>query len=159
MSGEASREDGQVELRVGLDLVRVADMFGIPIAEHGKHYLRRIYTVREIEDCGGPDHASPERPGRRFAAKEATIKVLARERRATPWAEIELVRSARGPDPRARGACAEFARSAGLAAFAVSITHEGDLAAAVVVGTSIGAVIAYQNLSRGAEARSFTCDR
>ena len=131
-----------MELRVGLDLVSIAEVRR-SIANHGEHYLSRVFTEREVADCGGPELASAAGLAGRFAAKEATIKALASSDDATPWADIEVVRGARGePTLRLAGLFADIAHDAGLTGFSVSITHEGEYAAA--------AVIAYQTLRTSA---------
>ena len=119
-------------LRVGIDLVQAATV-AQAIAEHGDHYLRRVYTEAEVAQCAG----DPLRLAARFAAKEAAMKVL---RPATgdavPWPSIETVRGDNGvPVLTLHGAAAELAAAAGIAELAVSLTHEGEYAAAVVVGT------------------------
>ena len=132
-------------LRLGLDLVSVAEVRR-SLDEHGERYLSRVFTEREIEDCGGRLSPSAERLAGRFAAKEATIKVLASVSDATPWHEIEVLAGDRGePTLHLNGNCAELARKADLGSFAASITHEGEYAAA--------AVIAYQDLRIGPVGR------
>ena len=113
-------------LRVGIDTVQVASVRDA-IAAHGERYLARVYTARERDDCGG----DPERLAARFAAKEATLKALRAGDGGIPWTAIEVVRDRSGAvDLHLTGAAAELAGSAELA---VSITHEGGLASAVVV--------------------------
>jgi holo-[acyl-carrier protein] synthase len=67
----------------------------------------------------------------RFAAKEATIKVL---REGVPWSSIEVRRSAAGwVELQLAGRAADIAAEGGLRDFALSLTHEAGLASAVVV--------------------------
>ncbi|HWH96320.1 MAG TPA: holo-ACP synthase [Baekduia sp.] len=119
-------------LRVGIDLVKAATVREA-LAEHGDRYLRRVYTEAEIVQCGD----DPLRLAARFAAKEAAMKVLRPGADdAVPWAAIEVLRDAHGvPGLTLHGPAAALARSAGLSDFAVSLTHEDEYAAAVVVGT------------------------
>lgn len=119
-------------LRVGIDLVRAATI-AASIAEHGDAYLERVYTRQEVADC----RRDPLRLAARFAAKEATMKVLAPSvDAAVPWPSIEVVRNApAAPSLRLHGPAAELAQQAGLTDFALSFTHEDEYAAAVVVGT------------------------
>jgi holo-[acyl-carrier protein] synthase len=123
-------------LRVGIDLVK-ASTVAEAIAEHGDRYLRRVYTEGELADCTGPDGAPDVlRLAARFAAKEATAKVLLTGDDALPWATIEVVRHPGGaPTLALHDAAAALARQGGLTAFALSFTHEDEYAAAVVVGT------------------------
>ncbi|MCW3000777.1 MAG: acpS [Conexibacter sp.] len=120
-------------LRVGIDLVSTSTVAGA-LAAHGEHYLRRIYTEREIADCGGLDAPDPLRLAARFAAKEAAMKALRVGDAAVPFASIEVVHGADGaPELELHGAAAEVAAASGLTAFAVSLTHEDAYASAVVV--------------------------
>ena len=123
---------------MGVDLVAVADVREA-VRVHADRYLTRIYTPRELADCGWGVHAvATERLAARFAAKEAAMKVLrpARDRGdpAIPWQAIEVVRDASGaPELEFSGSAAELAREAGFASVAVSLTHERTYGAAVVV--------------------------
>jgi holo-[acyl-carrier protein] synthase len=108
-------------LRIGIDLVDVGDVRD-SLRVHGERYLQRIFTEREIEDCRG----RPERLAERFAAKEAALKVLREADEPIPWREIEVD----GETLRLSGRAAELAAELQLA---VSSSHEGPVAAAVVV--------------------------
>jgi holo-[acyl-carrier protein] synthase len=104
------------------------------IATHGAHYLQRVYTERELEDCRTSDGVDPERLAARFAAKEAAMKVLRPGEEAVPWSSIEVRREPGGwVELALAGAAAELAADAGIAELSVSLTHEGAFAAAVVV--------------------------
>jgi holo-[acyl-carrier protein] synthase len=118
-----------VAIRVGIDLVSVAEV-AESVREHGDRYLERIYTERELDDCGG-DH---ERLAARFAAKEAAIKALRPGDEAVPWREIEVVRAPSGAVELAlHGRAAALAAEALVLGFAVSLTHQSGLASAVVI--------------------------
>jgi holo-[acyl-carrier protein] synthase len=121
-----------VPFRVGIDLVAAATIREA-VAEHGERYVRRVYTEREIADCGGAAAPDPLRLAARFAAKEAAMKVLRVGDAAVPFATIEVVRGADGgPELALHGAAAELAAAEGLRHFAVSLTHELEYASAVV---------------------------
>jgi holo-[acyl-carrier protein] synthase len=127
-----------VSLRVGIDLVGVRTVREA-LAEHGERYLRRVYTDGEIADCGGLEQPDPLRLAARFAAKEAALKALRVGDAAVPWTAIEVVRGAGGaPELALHGAAAELAARAGIGELAVSLTHEGEHAAAVVVAATVG---------------------
>ncbi len=118
-------------LRVGTDLTSVAEVREA-MATHGERYLERIYAPEELADTGG----DPQRLAARFAAKEAVLKVLRPGDDALPWKEIRVRRQPGGwTDLVLSGRAAERARAAGLVEWAVSLTHEGDLASAVVIAT------------------------
>ena len=119
-------------LRVGIDLVSVAAVAD-SIEEHGERYLKRVYTEAELSDCQGEGGPNAERLAARFAAKEAALKVLRPADEAIPFSAIEVVRDRAGwvaleLSDRALSA----ADSQGLKGFAVSISHEGAYATAVV---------------------------
>jgi holo-[acyl-carrier protein] synthase len=125
-------------VRVGIDLVKAATVREA-LAEHGERYLARVYTETEVVQCGAPGGGAPDplRLAARFAAKEAAMKVLrpAREQ-ALPWTAIEVLRGPDGaPALTLHDAAARLAETAGLRDFAVSLTHEDEYAAAVVVAT------------------------
>jgi holo-[acyl-carrier protein] synthase len=70
----------------------------------------------------------------RFAAKEATIKVLRPGNDAIPWTDIEVTRQASGwVELRLTGAAATLATDAGITDLALSLTHEHGTACAVVI--------------------------
>ncbi len=121
-------------LGIGIDLVAVAAVAEALAGEHAAHYLERIYTPREVDDCRAADGGvDPARLAARFAAKEATMKALG-SGEGVRLTDIELRRE---PSGQVRielcGHPAELAARAGVERLAVSLTHEGDYAAAAVV--------------------------
>jgi holo-[acyl-carrier protein] synthase len=122
-----------VGIRVGVDLVAVAHVAD-SVAEHGDRYLSRVYTPEEVADCRTAVGVDATRLAARFAAKEATIKVL---RDMVPWSSIEVRRAPGGwVEIGLHGPAADRARDGGLSEFALSITHEAGMASAVVVARS-----------------------
>jgi phosphopantetheinyl transferase (holo-ACP synthase) len=64
------------------------------------------------------------------------MKILRPTDETPPWTSIELVRDVHGwCDVRLYGAARSLAKLRGIDSLAVSITHEGDLATAVVAAT------------------------
>jgi holo-[acyl-carrier protein] synthase len=125
-----------VSLRAGIDLTSV-DAVRESLSTHGRHYLERLYTEREIQDCSGPGGVDPERLAARFAAKEAALKVLRPGEVGVSLREIEVVRSPGGwVELELSGPAATLARESGLSELAVSITHEAGFASAVVIATT-----------------------
>ena len=129
-------------MRVGIDVVRVPDV-AESIAHFGLRYLQRVFTPHELATvtAGAPDvlgavadPVAARRLAARFAAKEACVKVLAPSGAQPDWRAMG-VRT--GPDGAPAlvltGSAAAAARAAGLHRFAVSLSHEGDIAAAVVI--------------------------
>lgn len=120
-------------MRVGIDLVSIASVRE-SIREHGAHYLERVYTDEELRDCRTDQGIVAERLAARFAAKEATIKVLRPADEAIPWRTIGVMRHISGSVAvELSGRAAELAAEAGLSDFALSISHEAEYASAVVI--------------------------
>jgi holo-[acyl-carrier protein] synthase len=121
--------------RVGIDIVDVRDVRSALFA-YGDRYLRRVFTVDEVQDCSDHDGIAAERLAARFAAKEAVLKVLRPADTPVPWRTIETVRAPGGwVDVRLTGNAARLAEAAGLGELCLSITHERDLAAATVLAS------------------------
>ena len=123
-------------IMVGLDLVSVDSVLEALRGPHRDRYLRRVYTEREVTDCLTPAGVDPERLAARFAAKEATLKVISTGEEGVSLQQIEVRRE---PSGRVHlvlhGRAAELAAEAGLIDLALSLTHEGGFAAAVVVAS------------------------
>ena len=120
---------------VGLDLVDVREVEE-SIARFGDRYLRRVYTEAEVAYAmSAADHVTGvRRLAARWAAKEATIKALGASERGISPREIEVVRAKDGSIAIAlHGPALAAAQAAGATALALSVSHQGDLAAAVVV--------------------------
>jgi holo-[acyl-carrier protein] synthase len=112
--------------RVGIDLVSVSAVRQ-SIGEHGERYLKRFYTEGELRDCDTGQGIVAERLAARFAAKEATLKVLRPGtigvvRHGPGWVTVEL-----------SGRAAAFAAEQGITDFELSISHQDDYASAVVI--------------------------
>jgi holo-[acyl-carrier protein] synthase len=122
-------------LRVGIDLVAVATVAESLRGPHRAHYLERIYTAREVDDCRGPSgRVEPERLAARFAAKEAAIKALPGAGEEVRLTRIEVAQADSGEvSLELSGRAAELLAEAGGTEVAVSLTHEGGFAAATVV--------------------------
>jgi holo-[acyl-carrier protein] synthase len=121
-------------LRVGVDLVRVADVTA-SIARFGARYTERLFTAHERACCDIDAPRVAERYAARFAAKEATLKVF----RPKPhdavdprWIEVRQLPEGACEIVLHGGAIA-FARRAGIAELSLSMSHERDYATATVV--------------------------
>ena len=125
-------------LRVGIDLAAVGAVAESLAGPHAEHYLERIYTPREVEECRDPEgEIEPMRLAARFAAKEATIKALPGGGEGIPLTAIEVQTDAETGEVRLAlaGRAAEVADEAGIGELALSLTHEADYAAAAVVAS------------------------
>jgi holo-[acyl-carrier protein] synthase len=149
--GSDTVADQRSSLRVGIDLVSVSDVVA-SVERFGDQYVRRIFTPHEVEYCradhlpaasgsgpatgaGADTGYSYESMAARFAAKEAAVKVLRPAGARPGWLDIEVYRSSDGwTEIRLFGKAAALAAEAGIDELAVSLTHEGSTAAAVVIG-------------------------
>jgi holo-[acyl-carrier protein] synthase len=119
--------------RVGIDLVSVSSVRD-SIERHAERYLERIFTEDELRDCQVTGGVDAERLAARFAAKEATLKVLRPSEQAVPWRAIEVRRDPAGwVELQLSGPAAALASTGGLTDFSVSLTHEGGFASAIVL--------------------------
>ena len=117
---------------VGVDLVEVSEVLG-SIERIGDRYVRRLFTEDEIAYCRSRPEAQAMRFAARFAAKEATIKVLRAEARPD-FRAIEVRRSPVGwCDLVLHGAAKEMAKEAGIDGLSLSMSHEPSYATAVVI--------------------------
>jgi holo-[acyl-carrier protein] synthase len=122
---------GNVVLGVGIDLVDAATVER-QIAVSGNRYLMRMLTPEELAFCG----EDLSRIASRIAGKEAVAKALGTGfREGVRWRDIHIVRADNGaPSVTLAGGAAERADALGILDLRISLTHEGVLAAALVVG-------------------------
>ena len=121
-------------LAIGMDLVEVAQV-AHSIERFGEAYLRRVFTSGELTYCLGMSSNPAPHLAARFAAKEATLKALRQGDEAVDWRSVDVQRR---PD----GSCHVFLQNAaralaerrGVDTFSVTMSHDGEYAAAVVVG-------------------------
>lgn len=116
---------------LGIDLCPIGRM-AQALGRHGGRFEERVFTAAERAYCAG--HGRPaQHYAARFAAKEALLKAL----RVPPglrWHELE-VQSGDGGAPalQLHGAARRAAERLGVARLHLSLSHSGDMAAAVVV--------------------------
>jgi holo-[acyl-carrier protein] synthase len=119
-------------MAVGVDLVAV-DEVQDALSRFGDRYLRRVFTDHEVACATGEGEVRARHLAARFAAKEATMKALGPSDFLPAWRSIEVRQEDGGRCTlRLSGHAAELAGRARLSDFAVSMSHEGNLAAAVV---------------------------
>src|ERR1700758_4546057 len=115
-------------IAIGVDLVGV-DEVEAAIHVHGERYLHRVYSDRERRECG--DNA--RRLAARFAAKEATMKILRVSDEPLAWRTIAVSGGAH-PAVELTGDAAALAERRGVRRLSVSLADRKSAAAAVVVG-------------------------
>jgi holo-[acyl-carrier protein] synthase len=125
-------------LRVGVDVVSV-ETVRASIERFGHRYLDRLFTAHEQRTCVGSPQQRAQSLAVRFAAKEATVKALRLPDGPGDWRAIEVRRTPGGwPELALSGVPAEAAARAGVEDIAVSLSHEGDTAVAMVMCTAAG---------------------
>jgi holo-[acyl-carrier protein] synthase len=125
--------EAEASVRVGVDLASI-EAVRLSIERFGDRYTRRCFTDHEIATSSGGPEVMAASLAARFAAKEATVKALAAGREAFDWRSIEIRRRPDGGCAVAlHGAPAELAARQGVSELSVALTHEGPLAAAVVI--------------------------
>lgn len=122
-------------IRVGVDVTMVSQVRQ-SVARFGDRYLNRIFTAHELACCES-EHGSLscERLAARFAAKEATLKVLRVSAFQPAWTDMEVRRHPTGwCEMNLDGSALVMAATEKLLhPLSLSLTHEGDLAMAVVI--------------------------
>lgn len=120
-------------LRAGIDTVLVSRLQE-SLDHFGERFLHRLFTDAEQAAAGG----APERLAARFAAKEATLKAFGWHDTGIDWREIEVHTTAQGaPQLRLHGKAAACARADAIHEMAVSLSHDGDHACAIVVALAV----------------------
>jgi holo-[acyl-carrier protein] synthase len=118
---------------LGLDIAEV-DRIEASIRRHGRAFVERIFTPAEIAYCERHRNRA-ERFAGRFAAKEAAMKALGTGwANGVRWVDIEVVHEAGGkPALKLSGASREIAGRLGVKNIALTITHSGNTALAMVI--------------------------
>src|ERR1700726_989846 len=118
---------------LGVDITEV-DRMEAAIARRGRALLERLFTPSEIAYCERHRNRA-ERFAGRFAAKEAAMKALGTGwARGAGWGDIEVVRERGGkPTLKLSGESRSIADCIGVKNIALTITHTGNTALAVVI--------------------------
>ncbi len=119
-------------IKCGIDLIRTSRLADINPAIRAR-FILRVYTEAETAQARGDN----ETLSGIFAAKEAVSKALGTGIGKVAWQDIEILHAPSGePGVILHGAALEVAQVIGLVEWAISITHEGGMAAAVAVAQS-----------------------
>jgi holo-[acyl-carrier protein] synthase len=119
--------------RVGIDLCHTADVEA-SIAQFGDRYLTRVFTERELAYANESIPQRAERLAARFAAKEATLKVLRPIDVRPNWRSIEVMRSTHGwCDVSLTETAAAIAKAQGIEHLSLSMSHDAGIATAIVI--------------------------
>ena len=121
---------------IGVDLVDTRRFAAVIARSPG--LVTRVFTDREIEQCGG-DRLRAASLAARWAAKEAVAKVLV-DNRGLSWHDCEVVSGSLGqPHLEIVGTVAAAARERGIDSWLLSLSHDGDMAIAFAVASRTGA--------------------
>jgi holo-[acyl-carrier protein] synthase len=132
----SSSSDGRTRVCVGIDTVCLGNLRE-SLAAFGPRFVRRLFTDGEQAAAASQADGGLDRLAARFAAKEATIKALGLGDLGVNWRDIEVVRQANGaPRLQLHGRAAQQAQRLGVRGLALSMSHDGDQACAVVVAWS-----------------------
>lgn len=122
----------------GIDLVEVEPLRQL-IEAGGEGFLDAAWTAREQRDANG----QAEGLAGKWAAKEATMKVLQRGIGDLDPRDVEIVTESSGaPRVELHRAARTIARRRRIATWHVSLTHEGGWAAAIVIASSLRTTLA-----------------
>jgi len=119
-------------LRVGIDVVQISAIAD-SLAEFGERFMHRIFTAGEVAYACAAPALTTQRLAARFAAKEAGFKAFGLSEAGIGWRDIEVKKSADGGCTLAfHGRAAEIAQRSGCTEIALSLSHDGDYATAMV---------------------------
>jgi len=123
-----------VVIGIGTDLMEI-ERVAHSIERFGARFLERVYTPREIAYCQRKKKTAAESFAARFAAKEAGAKALGTGiSNGVNWLELEVGREPGGrPTLVLHGRAAERALQMGVVRISPSLTHNRNIALAVVV--------------------------
>jgi holo-[acyl-carrier protein] synthase len=118
---------------LGVDIAEI-DRIESAMRRHGHSFVERIFTPAEIAYCERHRNQA-ERFAGRFAAKEAAMKALGTGwAHGVRWVDIEVVRERGGkPALKLSGVSLEIAGRLGVKNIALTITHSGNTALALVI--------------------------
>jgi holo-[acyl-carrier protein] synthase len=123
-------------IRLGIDIVHIPRIQE-SLDRHGGAFERKLFTEGELSYANAAPAHRAERFAARFAAKEAVIKAAALTEDGVNWRELEVVRESSGYcRMQLHGRALELARQRGASRFLLSLSHDGEYAAAVVAALS-----------------------
>ena len=117
---------------LGLDIVQISRIDD-SLRDFGAAFEERLFTPQERAYAHAGIGVAAQRLAARFAAKEAVIKALQFSESGIDWRDIEVQRLPGGDCVIAlHGRARELAEQQGVQQIALSLSHDGDYAGAVV---------------------------
>ena len=117
---------------LGVDIVSVSRIEAA-LARHGDRFLTRCFRPDEIALARGRGAAGAATLAARWAAKEAFVKAVGAGAGVFGYRDVEVVSDGAAPRLSLHGAAAAILAERGGADVMVSLSHERDVAVAVVV--------------------------
>lgn len=119
-------------LQVGIDLVQISRVQQ-SIDHFGARFIERVFTEHEATYASAALALQSERLAARFAAKEAALKALGLAGKGVGWRDMEVFRHPDGQcQLRLHARAADMATRLGLLQVALSLSHDGGYASAIV---------------------------
>lgn len=123
---------------MGIDIAQISAI-GESIDTFGERFTRRFFSAGEVGYALGAPALTKQRFAARFAAKEAAIKAFNLSDEGVDWRDIEVLRRPDGGCALAvHGRVAALVERSGCTRIALSMSHDGDYATAMVVATAEG---------------------
>lgn len=117
---------------MGIDIIDISRVRSV-LDRHHVRFMKRVFTLAEIEYCSKQSDPSPCLAAR-FAAKEAALKALGGGlSKGIRFKDVEVDRSFLPPSIRLYGNAKEIASFKGVSDIHLSLSHERDHAIAIVV--------------------------
>jgi holo-[acyl-carrier protein] synthase len=115
---------------IGVDIIEIYRIRDA-VSRWGDRFLRRVYTVSELELY----HDKVESLAVRFAGKEAAMKALNTSGVTLSWLEVEILSEINGkPLVNLYGQARDQAQRLGLSGLEVSLSHSRENAIAFIIG-------------------------
>ena len=131
---DRSKKISVPRIKIGTDICQINRMKSV-YKKYGRKFLYRVLTEREIKYVTSNTKNLIDRLAGRYAAKEATSKVLGTGLSGVYFKEIEILREPSGAPKIILHKRAKLkAKEKGLNCFEVSISHERDFVIAIVIG-------------------------
>jgi holo-[acyl-carrier protein] synthase len=140
LSGIAQAQRCTSGLRVGLDVVLISHVRS-SLLKFGVRFIDRLFSHDEAAYAMSGGDLAAERLAARFAAKEATLKAFELSNAGINWRDIEVVKTTSGGCRlQLHRRAADLVGAMGADEIALSLSHDGDYAAAMVasIGRSQG---------------------
>jgi holo-[acyl-carrier protein] synthase len=122
---------------VGVD-VQTIEEIEWSLEHFGDRYARRVFSVDELTECTGHLANDARTLARKFAVKEAVMKLLGLEDAAPAWTTIEYRCRAGGDTVELSGTARQLARRQGIEVIFASVSDAAGMVTAAVMADENG---------------------